>query len=775
MNRAGLWVYLALLCSAIAIIGWRLQDGLPLDTNIVAMLPQSEEAEWVARAEAAERSQGSDQLIVLVGHADFETARSAALDLGKALVDDGILKSTKNEAQPSSFSDLNEVLFPHRTALLGEGDRRLLTTGQEQVLIDRALVQILSPLSLADAELIRRDPFLLLPNYLAARTENSTKLLSRANVLAVEENGKWYVLVRGTLLDNPFDKGFQTRVRRVFNDWEEKLEKRYGDVQLLKTGAIFYGEHAYRQAEDEAGFIGVISLIGIVILNFFIFRSFQPLALSLLAIASGIAGGLAVTLLFFGTLQLLALVFGAGLIGISVDYAFHYFCERFNQENTAPAARARAIRSGLTLGLVSSVLGFITLALTPFPGLQQIALFSASGLTLAFLTVLYVFPYLDRAKPFAHGERFLKFSMILFNFWWRRDLRAWRLLFVCVLVLAGLFGATRIVVDDDVRRLQSLPPQLQAEEQAIRLLAGIENQTHRFFVRGSNADEVLQAEEDLALDLEALRASGIIGNYRMISQIVPSKTRQIENRRLVDEKLAPRLADHLAALGLPHAAPYAHNDRILTIDQLTGATTRGLLSQLRIYTTPGIVVHAVSLSGVKDTKPLAKLAEKYDNIALVSQADSLSKTFGAYRVRALIMLAIAYGVVWVFLSLRYGILGSLRVMMPSMAAVALAPCLIALIGEPFTFFNAMSLMLIFAIGLDYALFNREAGGERRQQRAMLANALSTISTLLAFGLLSLSETFAIHAFGITILVGITLAYILAPRAADLEHPMTEPV
>lgn len=774
MNRAGLMIYLALLCSAMAIIGWRLQDGLPLDTNIVAMLPQSEEAEWVARAEAAERSQGSNQLIVLVGHPDFETARTAALDLGKTLEENSIVNLTQDQPDQSTLVSLNELLFPHRTGLLSEGDRRLLSAGQEQVLVDRALVQILSPLSLADAEMIRRDPFLLLPNYIAASTENTSKLQSRANVLAVEENEKWFVLVRGKLAGNPFDKGFQSRARKTFDEVEDKLEKRYSNIQLLKTGAVFYGEHAYRQAEDEAGFIGMISLIGIIILNFLVFRSFQPLALSLLAIASGIAGGLAVTLLFFGTLQLLALVFGAGLIGISVDYAFHYFCERFNQASSAPAARARAIRSGLTLGLVSSVLGFITLALTPFPGLQQIALFSASGLTMAYLTVLYAFPYLDRATPFRHGEKYLNFSMLLHDFWWKDATRKWRWLFVILLIIAGGLGAMRITVDDDVRRLQSLPQDLQAEEQAIRILAGIENQTHRFFVRGSNPDEVLQSEEALALDLEALRASGIIGSYRMISQFVPSKARQLENQALVDESLMPLLAEHMQTIGLSRLSPYQQGEGVLTIDQFTDANLPGLFSHLRVYKTPGIVVHAVSLSGVKDTAPLAKLAEKSENVALISQADSLSKTFGAYRVRALIMLAVAYAVVWVFLSLRYGILGAIKVMIPSVGAVVLAPCLIALMGEPFTFFNAMSLMLIFAIGLDYALFNREASGER-QRRAMLANGLSTISTLLAFGLLALSDTFAIHAFGITILVGITLTYILAPRAADLENPMTEPL
>ena len=776
MNRSGFRIYIFLLILAVGVIGWRFQDGLPLDTNLIAMMPKSENAEWVTRAEAVERTQGMDQLIVLVGHADFESARAAADMLGKGLVDAGILKAIFNDASFSTFRSFAETLFPHRTGLISKADRHLLQAGQAGKLIDRAMVQIVSPLSVVDAETIRRDPYLLLPNYLAAGMENSTKMQSRANVLTVEEKGVWYVLLRGQLSGNPFDKTFQTRALKQFTDAVARAETRYGALKLLKTGAIFYGEHAYRQAEGEAGFIGVISLIGIVILNFLIFRSLQPLVLSLVAIASGILNGLAMTLLIFGSLQMMALVFGMGLIGIAVDYAFHYFCEKFDQDSRVPTARlrARAIRSGLTLGLVSSVLGFTTLALTPFPGLQQIAVFSASGLVMAYLCVLYVFPHLDRTPSFRHGENLLSAAMFPYNFWWRKSFRNWRIAFLGILIVAGLFGATRVTVDDDVHRLQSLPADLKAEEEAIRDLAGINNQTYRFFVRGINSENTLRAEEALAPKLEALKKDGAIGGYRMISQSIPSKARQLENRALVESELMPRLERHMAALGLAGETPYRQPGDPLELDKLAESDMPGLLSQLRVYKTPGTIVHAVMLIDVKDVAALTKLAGSSENIALISHADSLSKTFGAYRVRALIMLAIAYCVVLVFLSLRYGVPGALKVMLPSMSAVALAPCLIALMGEPFTFFNAMSLVLIFAIGLDYALFMRESS-VARQRRSMLANFLAALSTLLAFGLLALSETFAIHAFGVTILVGITLAYLLAPIAADAKHPMTEPL
>ena len=45
---------------------------------------------------------------------------------------------------------------------------------------------------------------------------------------------------------------------------------------------------------------------------------------------------------------------------------------------------------------------------------------------------------------------------------------------------------------------------------------------------------------------------------------------------------------------------------------------------------------------------------------------------------------------------------------------------------------------------------------------MLALALSAITTILSFGLLSLSSTPAVHYFGLTVLVGITVSFLLSP-------------
>lgn len=765
MSRIGLFIYLAALISSVAIISLRFSEGVPIETNVLALLPERDTAEWVETAQAVQRARGADQLIILVGHPDFPTAKDSANRLKGALIDQQIMEADEREGASARYEALAEILFPYRSGLLAEPDRQLLRDGKGHQIAERAFGQIVSPLSPVNADIFRADPLLLFSAYLADSQEGVSALRLKEDVLALEADGNWYVAVLGRLSGDAFDKAFQSKTRRVLDDAEGQITRDHEDLVILKTGAVFYGEHAYQQAEKEASFIGSLSLLAIILLNIFIFRSLQPLLFSLMAIASGITAGLAVTVLFFGELHLLALVFGASLIGIAVDYSFHYFCERFQDDPPDPVDRAKAIRSGLTLGLVSSVLGFLTLSLTPFPGLQQIALFSAAGLTIAYLTVLHVFPRLDRTKKGAGGNRMRQISMYLYGFWWQPQFRTFRIIFVLAALFVGALGAIKITVDDDVRRLQSLPEILQAEEQDIRNLTGIENQTYQYLLRGNSSDEVLEQEEELRRDLARLKGEGVLSGYQAISKLIPSEGRQRENRMFVEKELVPLLDTHLASLGIDPRNPYDLDGETVTMGHIADMAADPVLRQLLLVNTPGVIVHAISLYGVADPDPLSELAERSENIALANQAEGLSKTFGTYRLKSLIMLAIAYVVVWVFLSLRYGIGGAVRVVTPSLGAVLLAPCILALFGQTFTFFNAISLMLVFAIGLDYALFNRESAGDKKS-RSMLANGLSAISTIFAFGLLGLSDTYAIHAFGVTIFVGIIIAYMLAPVASD---------
>ncbi|HET6586260.1 MAG TPA: hypothetical protein VFG67_00640, partial [Oleiagrimonas sp.] len=82
------------------------------------------------------------------------------------------------------------------------------------------------------------------------------------------------------------------------------------------------------------------------------------------------------------------------------------------------------------------------------------------------------------------------------------------------------------------------------------------------------------------------------------------------------------------------------------------------------------------------------------------------------------------------------------------------------LGEPVNVFVVVALILILGLGRDYAVFLREVGA--RERSPALAVTLSATTTLLSFGLLSLSRIPALHAFGLATLIGIFASYLLAP-------------
>ena len=105
----------------------------------------------------------------------------------------------------------------------------------------------------------------------------------------------------------------------------------------------------------------------------------------------------------------------------------------------------------------------------------------------------------------------------------------------------------------------------------------------------------------------------------------------------------------------------------------------------------------------------------------------------------------------------------MRVKAPSVTAIIAATACIGLLGQGFTFFHVMALILVQSIGVDYAVFCAECARDKRAI-TMLGVWLSALSTILSFGLLAFSQVAAVHAFGLTMLVGITFAFLLAPLA-----------
>ncbi len=766
MSRRGAWLWLAVVVLAGFYLLVRLAGGITLQSNILALLPPTERDATAQNVQDRIATAFSRRIVFLVGHRDPAKARDAARQLTAALAKSGMASITSG-IDPDAQRRMAAAYYPYRLGLLAETDRKHLEAHDGEALAQRALGSLYGPAGFANAGLISHDPFLLLPNYFLNLPLPQSRLAAEDGALSVRDGDETYVFVSADLGGDPYATRFQTNFDAFLSPTLDRLAQQAPGLKVLRTGAVFFAHEAATEALGEASTIGVVSLIATLAMILLVFRGLRPILLGFVAIGTGMLCAFVGTLLIFGEMHTIALLFGASLIGISVDYSLQYFCEYFDPDASDPPSRLQRVLPGVVIGLSTTLIGYCSLLLAPFPGLRQVAVFSVVGLIASVLTVALWYPLLDSRRAPEAGNRFVALAQHHWALWERPDLRAVRIAILAGFIVLGTIGAFLLHTDDDVRHLQSLSVDLRAQQTEVERLTGSSPGTQFILVRGADEQALLRAEETLADRLEGAKAHGALGGYTAISQFVPSIARQQDNRRLVQERLlTPRLAAYLDQIGYQRPVDTTAPDSYLVPAGLPRSGPLSLIGLLGVGGS-GHPAHIMLLQSVRDSDAVRHAIADVPDTRFVSLTDDWSRLFGEYRGYAIGLLVLSALLMYPIHGWRYGWINALRVMTPSMLAVTLAAPLAALTGVAFTFFNAMALVLVLSIGVDYAIFCRETSGARKPV-TVLAIGLAALSTILSFGMLALSRVFAVHAFGMTMLIGILVAFILAPLAGDAE-------
>jgi predicted exporter len=763
MMRRGAWLWLLAILLTAAYLVFRIATGITLESSILALLPRAERDAAAQSVQDRIAESFSRRVVFLVGDAAPAKAADAARKLSAALERSGLIASLTSKIDPDSQRRMGAAYFPYRAGLLSASDRANLLKGDGQAVMTRALSILYGAGGFANAKLIAHDPFLLMPAFFLELPVPKSKFTLENGVLSVRDGGLTYVLVSADLAGDPFAIKYQQAFDAVVSKTLSDLTAATPSLKIVRTGAVFYAHDSTREATQETSIIGLASTVGTLALIFLIFRGLRPILLGALAIGTGVLFALAGTLVLFGQIHSVALLLGVSLIGISVDYSFQYFCEYFDPAATGPDERLKRVLPGIAVGLATTLIGYCTLLLAPFPGLRQVAAISLIGLVGSVLTVVLWYPLLDSRRGSEPDNRFVALASKHWTLWEAPSLQGARLAIVGFCIVAAAAGMLFLRSDDDVRHLQSLSSELKRQESQIEKLTGSSSGTQFILLRGASEEALLQEEERLAPRLAGAERDGALEGHTAIAQFVPSIARQKENRALVRDRLVkPHLAGYLAQIGFQNAIESGENARYLTPSNLPRTGPLSLLPLLDV-TVSGHPAHVILLSGVHDSEAVTDLVAGVPGARVVSLADDWSRLFGTFRKYAVGLLGLSALLMYPLLWWRYGWLGGLRVLAPSLAAVALTPPLAALAGITFTFFNAMALVLVLSVGVDYSVFCRETSGTRKPVTS-LAIALAALSTILSFGMLALSRVFAVHAFGTTMLIGITLAFLFAPAA-----------
>lgn len=758
---AGVWLAIVLASGVyLTMLGIA---GFPIRTDLMALLPREERDPVLKQAnEAVARSLGR-RIVLAFGDKDRTRARAAAQQVRDAVVATDLVDPVDGAALQDAGRRLGSFYLPHRHALLSSGDRAALLEGRAAEIGNRALAQAFGFGSPADAALLAADPFLLFPAYLMALPGPLERLSIDDGMLTTVEDATTWFVVPMTLRHDPFDLDVQEKLVTAIHAVTGQLARSMPDVKILRVGSIFFAAHGARTAIDEVTLLTFIEIVGTILLIVGVFRRLSPLLLNLLALGAGIAVAFAGTFLLFGELHVAALLFGTSLIGVAVDYGLHYSTTAFSTEATTGRQRLAFVMPAISLGLFTTLIGYSALAIAPFPGLRQIAVFALIGLISAFASVVLWFPLLDRLAPLQHGASMMKAAALPWIFWTMPRYRLARDLLVVGCAAVLVIGLAGYRADDDVRRLQVLSPSLLADQQHLQRLMGANIEAQHILVSAADDEAALQRQERLVLTLDRLVIEGALLGYQMPAAFIPSQARQASDRVLVKERLLDPLLDrHLAQLGLNAGAAQSEPASKLTVDAAHAAGAVPLLSDLVV--SPGI--HIVALKGLKRPALVAAaLAQaNVDGVRFVDPTADFSRLLGTYRSRAISMTAISVLIIASLLAWRYGARGAFWTILPPIVSALLVPAVLSLVGEPFTFFHAMGLVLVVAIGVDYTIFCVETP-TGHHSITMLAILLATFTTLLSFGLLGLSSARAVQAFGFTLLIGIVSAYLLAPIAS----------
>ena len=791
--RLTIWLLLMLSASLWTLQLW--QNGARVQSDILAMLPHLQQDKLTERALNQVEATLADQVYIALVAKD-ETAAIAAAKLLMQKLETDLVSTGKNAALTdirSADIQLGEALgqfyFPHRFKLLTAPQAEALASQNIESLIEAATAQLYNAFSYANSNLLAQDPLLLFPANLLALAPSSKVRASQGILLANQgDNVAAVVMAKGR--ESAFNPNAQLAQMTALTAALDAVKQSYPDITVLKAGALFHALAATQTAKSEISILGLASLLGVIALVWLAFRSVMPLLLAIVTISSGLLLAVTFTLSVFGELHLLTLVFGTSLIGIAIDYSFHFYCERLSDTERSAKATVAHIFPTVTLAFITSALAYVGIGLAPFPGMQQVAIFCAAGLLGAYLTLMLAYPLLAGSRLPA-GSRPLALAgtyLACINQLSKRFTTPLGMgLFALVILVWCLVGVTKLTVDDDIRHLQQSPASVTEPENQLRQLlsGGTDNQF--LLVRAASEEALLQQLERVSPLLDAAIANQELGNYVSLSRYIPSHQRQDTAYRLqgdiyqtqidtvltslgLDENLKPELQASYLAAKEQYIAPadffkleagkqlaplwLAPNGKATDDDALNDG---GAINDDGASAEYGAIV---LLGGIKQIDALKTRFAQDESVQLIDKVADISAVMGHYRQLTLKLLALALGIALLLFSLNFGIKkAAVVVAVPALAAL-LTLATLGLTGSPLSLFHALALILVFGIGIDYSLFF--ASAQNHGKAVMMAVFMSACSTLLAFGLLAFSQTQAIHYFGLTLSLGIGLTFLLSP-------------
>jgi predicted exporter len=831
-----LWLAFLLICEVVV-------SRTTFTADLSAFLPRSPSASQ--RVLVDQLRDGLVSRLILVGIEGGDSAQRAALSkrMGASLRGDAQIASVNN-GEPVSEERDQRFIFEHRYVLSPlVTPQRFSAAGLHEAL-GESLDLLGSSAGMFAKDLLPHDPTGEV-TALVNRLDSEAQPSSQDGVWASRDGRRAVLVVQttGAGSDTDAQARAMAAVQNAFAA-AAKAVRNASACHLVMTGPGVFSVETRENIKHDVARLSAVSIVLIIALLLVVYRSPRALVLGLLPVLSGVAAGLASVSLAFGTVHGLTLGFGTTLIGEAVDYSIYLFVQssqvRRLQDGVSQAdisvSHADSLREWIAhywptirLGVLTSICGFASMLFSGFPGLVQLGLYSIAGLTTAALVTRFVLPHL-RGQHFAIRD-VSKLAAALA----RLTAAAPRLRGPLAVLLIAAVGALAFhrehVWSHELSALSPVSRQSMALDESLRADVGAPDVRYLVVISGASQEAVLEGAEKVSAQLQPLVDKGVLAGYSSPALFLPSLAAQrtrlaslpsadVLTQRIqaavADQSISvkpeafmPFIADVEAARQQPplQRADLQGTSMALAVDALLTQRDGRWTAMLTLRApehAPAAAPGAVPANASADQSSLdagkirAAVAEAQVPDALFVDMKAEADRLYINYVREDIHLSLAgLGAIIVLLLIALrSPLAVARTLAPLLAAVLVVSAGLAVAGEQLTILHLIGMLLIVAVGSNYALFfNKPSHGVRehlvaQSQAANHANGLpaspgiapqtlvslliANLATVAGFGLLALARVPLLKAFGLTVGPGAILALlfsaVLAPAIKQAVAP-----
>jgi predicted exporter len=787
----GLWLVFSLICGFVV-------SRSQFTADMSAFLPRDPSPRQQVLIDQISEGFASRALVVGVeGVAEPVLSQMSQL-MGAQLKAGSEFSSVSNGQTDSSEKD-QAFLFNNRYLLSPSVSPSRMTAEGLRAAIQESLAEVGSSTGLFSKSLLGRDP-----------TGESLEVIKRvipANQ-PTQSGGVWMnaAQTRALLLlqtkaqgsDLDAQQAAHTAILHSFSAARAKLGAQADGAVLKYSGPSVFAVNARDTIKSEAARLSTIGTLMVLGLLWLIYRSIATLFLGMMPVVTGAVAGIAAVGLGFTSIHGMTLGFGITLIGEAVDYAIYLFVQYMpatrSHGNDATPGRQQAFTASfwptIRLGVLTSIFGFSTLLLSGFTGLAQLGLFSIVGIVVAAVVTRYVLPVLLPDNFSVRQPK--KLGYLLTRVVAQLNRLKMIVIVVTAIALVTLIARWGTMWSAELGGLSPVSEAAQKLDAELRADIGAPDAGLLIVLKAASSELALQLSEDVSARLESLVSKGQLAGFQAPTSYLPSQRTQQARRASLpnDEELQGRMAQALQGLPLKPDKlidffadiSKTKNAELLTRDSLNGTSLSlgldALLMQhprstnewtaliaLQASTQTGAAMPSAQIIG----DMLSDMGKEGKAVYVIELGTEAKNVYSAYLREAIVLSASGFCAIVVLLLITLKSLRrTVRVVMPMLAAVAIVAAGLVLLKGSLNLLHLVGLLLVVAIGSNYALFfdqrsrSQVVDPANTDDHNMLCSLFfANLTTVLGFGLLAFSSVPVMNAIGLTVGIGTFLALVLA--------------